>query len=89
MERNPFKVGDVIHGFAFGYFGRDSYKCRRVEVANSDYVVTRNLNNEIELLTEGLASVYETRDDRTYCGFECQSWLGEYDELDTDEEGLN
>jgi len=38
----PFRVGDVIHGFAFGAFGRDSYECRRVEHVGPDYIVTRN-----------------------------------------------
>jgi hypothetical protein len=42
-------VGTVIHGFAFGAFGRDSYDCRRVEAIGADWIVTRNRRGEVEL----------------------------------------
>ena len=38
-------VGDIIHGFAGGAFGRDSYGCRRVEFVARDYVVARDLSS--------------------------------------------
>lgn len=44
MSTNPFRVGDEVHGFADGYFGRDSYGCRRVEAVGPDWIVTRRLD---------------------------------------------
>lgn len=34
-------VGDVLHGYCGGYFGRDSYVCKRVEAVGPDWVVCR------------------------------------------------
>jgi hypothetical protein len=34
-------VGDVIHGFAYGAFGRDHYDCVRVEAVGPDWIVAR------------------------------------------------
>lgn len=42
MSAAPLTVGDVIHGFAEGAFGRDSYQCRRVEAVGPDWIVTRD-----------------------------------------------
>lgn len=50
--RNPFQLGDVIHGFCGGVFGRDSYNCRRVEAVGSDWIVTRNDRGEVEMTTD-------------------------------------
>lgn len=38
---NNLKIGDVLHGFCNGYFGRDDYDCKRVEIVAADYVVLR------------------------------------------------
>lgn len=41
-------VGDRIHGFAGGFFGRDSYDCRTVEHVGRDWVITRNTKGNWE-----------------------------------------
>ena len=38
------RVGSVLHGFTGGYFGRDSYDCKRVEALGADWVVVRYEN---------------------------------------------
>jgi hypothetical protein len=37
----PIRVGEIFHGFCGGYFGRDSYGCRRVEAVGVDWIVCR------------------------------------------------
>jgi hypothetical protein len=37
----PLRVGDILHGFCGGMFGRDSYEDKRVEAIGADWVVTR------------------------------------------------
>lgn len=37
------QVGSIIHGYCFGYFGRDHYSCARVEAFGADWVVARNI----------------------------------------------
>lgn len=66
--KNPFAIGHAIHGFAGGYFGRDSYHCRTVEAVGPDWVVTRNLVGKVELI-EGydIHGVTAHADDRSYC----------------------
>jgi hypothetical protein len=39
-------VGDVIHGFAYGAFGRDHYDCVRIEAVGPDWIVARNPDAE-------------------------------------------
>ncbi|MEU6342192.1 hypothetical protein ABZ883_14770 [Streptomyces sp. NPDC046977] len=41
MPSRPLAVGDVIHGFARGIFGRDHYHCVRVEAVGPDWIVAR------------------------------------------------
>lgn len=38
----PLAVGDVIHGFAHGAFGRDHYHCVRIEAVGRDWIVARD-----------------------------------------------
>lgn len=38
----PVAVGDVLHGFCGGIFGRDHHDCCTVEAVGRDWVVTRN-----------------------------------------------
>jgi hypothetical protein len=38
----PLAVGDVIHGFAYGAFGRDHYHCVRIEAIGPDWIVARD-----------------------------------------------
>lgn len=45
-ERRPLAVGDVIHGFAYGAFGRDHYDCVRVEAVGPDWIVARDPDPE-------------------------------------------
>ena len=42
------RVGMVVHGFASGIFGRDSYDCRRIEAMGADWVVTRTIDSPHE-----------------------------------------
>jgi hypothetical protein len=46
MPTKPLAVGDVIHGFAHGVFGRDHYDCVRIEAVGPDWIVARNPHNE-------------------------------------------
>lgn len=46
MSRRPLAVGDVIHGFAHGAFGRDHYHCVRIEAAGPDWIVARDPDAE-------------------------------------------
>jgi hypothetical protein len=68
---NPFVVGDRIHGFASGYFGRDSYACRTVEAVGPDWVLTRNDRDEVEVTQDRsgreLEWLYEHRADGQWC----------------------
>ncbi|MFD7554153.1 hypothetical protein ACFV9E_06385 [Streptomyces sp. NPDC059835] len=41
MTTRPLAVGDVIHGFAHGAFGRDHYHCVRIEAVGPDWIVAR------------------------------------------------
>jgi hypothetical protein len=43
----PLAVGDVIHGFAQGGFGRDHYDCVRIEAAGRDWIVARDAHNSL------------------------------------------
>lgn len=69
-KRKP-EVGGRVHGFANGYFGRDSYTCRTIEVVEHDYIVTRNDVGDIETLT--LDDYYKITDpnNRDHCGMVC------------------
>lgn len=52
------KVGDVIHGYAFGIFGRDHYECSRVEAIGSDWVVVRTIEDGIPRFSSGGIDTY-------------------------------
>jgi hypothetical protein len=41
MTDSPLRVGDILHGFCGGCFGRDSYWGKRVEAIGADWVVAR------------------------------------------------
>lgn len=43
---SPLAVGDVIHGFAHGVFGRDHYDCVRIEAVGPDWIVARDPDSE-------------------------------------------
>lgn len=50
QERKPLAVGDVIHGFARGAFGRDHYDCVKINETGPDWI--RGIDSE------GKSSVY-------------------------------
>lgn len=50
------RVGDVLYGFCGGWFGRNSYDDKRVEVIGSDWVVVRTEHGVAEF-----ASVHPER----------------------------
>lgn len=66
MSPAPLSVGDVIHGYAEGAFGRDSYNCRRVEAVGPDWIVTRSCLGTVELLgdPDDLRRAQRARDTR-------------------------
>lgn len=39
-------VGDVLHGFCGGAFGRESYGTKVVEAAGKDWVVAREIDTD-------------------------------------------
>ncbi|RZE89162.1 hypothetical protein [Streptomyces sp. SCA2-2] len=42
INPRPLAPGDVIHGFAYGAFGRDHHTCVRVEAVGLDWIVARD-----------------------------------------------
>ncbi|WP_327307961.1 hypothetical protein OG730_34815 [Streptomyces sp. NBC_01298] len=48
MTARPLAVGDVIHGFAYGAFGRDHYHCVRIEAVGPDWIVARDPDRDDE-----------------------------------------
>lgn len=48
MSRRPLAVGDIVHGFAHGAFGRDHYDCVRVEAVGPDWIVARSNHEPYE-----------------------------------------
>jgi hypothetical protein len=49
----PLRVGDIVHGDAYGVFGRDHYACSRVEAIGSDWVVIRHLDDDAPCAATG------------------------------------
>lgn len=43
----PLGIGDVIHGFAQGGFGRDHYDCVKIEAAGRDWIVARDADGDV------------------------------------------
>jgi hypothetical protein len=63
----PLHVGSAIHGFANGYFGRDSYACRVIEAEGRDWFVTRNTRGEVEFISKRDAAGIRDPEDRAHC----------------------
>lgn len=40
--RRPLAVGDIVHGFAYGAFGRDHNTCVLIEAVGPDWIVARS-----------------------------------------------
>lgn len=47
QQRRPLAVGDLIHGFAQGAFGRDHYDCVRIEATGPDWIVARSADGGV------------------------------------------
>ena len=45
--RKGFIIGEMLYGFCGGYFGRDSYKNKRVEAFGVDWLVCRDEDGNI------------------------------------------
>lgn len=67
---NPFTVGDDIHGYAGGAFGRDSYQCRFViAVGNGPvpWIVTQQFDSRQPEFTTSVKTAWDTRDATDHC----------------------
>lgn len=40
-DPRPIQVGDELHGYCGGYFGRDDFDCGIVEAVGPDWVIKR------------------------------------------------
>ena len=75
QPKTIFAVGDEIHGFCGGYFGRDDYDCKRVEHIGYDYIVWRYLRGGVtissakshEEIYQRLSKYMEPDEDTCYC----------------------
>jgi hypothetical protein len=66
------KVGDVIHGFANGYFGDQSYECRMVELVGPDYIVVRSsVGPEFLAGRHAINNLPKFMSDHDYCDKYC------------------
>jgi hypothetical protein len=62
-------VGDVLHGFSGGYFGRDSYNCKRIEAVGTDWVVAREEDNGQAVFANAAPHILEPyKEEYSYCG---------------------
>lgn len=61
----PLAVGDVIHWFARGAFGRDHYDCVKIEAAGLDWIVARDNNGGVAFASgrRSLNLLIEVRDE--------------------------
>lgn len=64
-------AGAVIHGFAAGSFGRDSYDCRKVEQTGADWIVTRDSRGEAEFCQADRVPSLDEADNRSWCSPGC------------------
>lgn len=69
-QQAPLRVGDVLHGFCGGEFGRDAYQCKRVEALGADWVVARDESGCVHTAIVPPERLAEYRNDREYCGCE-------------------
>lgn len=67
MPPERLHIGSVIHGYANGHFGRDSYDCRVIEAEGRDWFVTRNTVGRAEFITRADAAAIIDPSDRSYC----------------------
>jgi hypothetical protein len=63
-QRKPLAVGDMVHGFCQGFFGRDHYDCMQIVETGPDWVLLQAVRKDGGLHTyeiEGFSSVHNTR----------------------------
>lgn len=78
----PLRVGDILHGYVGGYFGRDHYDCCRIEAIGKDWIVARYISGaDEELITTaaswddggvGLMNAAQVSRDKGRGGLACQ-----------------
>lgn len=68
LDRRPLAVGDKIHGYCGGYFGRDHYDCGTVEAVSHDWMVARSAKNGSAFSATGEGILTELAE---YAGEEC------------------
>lgn len=74
----PLAVGDRIHGYCGGYFGRDHYDCGIVEAVGRDWLVARSIQNGHAFSVTGkniLIELAEFRDEETCKWY--ANWMNE------------
>lgn len=69
-EDGPLYVGDILHGYAGGVFGRDHYDCARIEAIGADWVVARNISGGEPVTATGTDTHRWCRKARTYYLYE-------------------
>lgn len=69
----PLAVGDVIHGFARGVFGRNHYDCTKIEAAGLDWIVARDGDGGLSFATgeRNLRLLIQVRDEDGCVKDEC------------------
>lgn len=69
----PLTVGDVIHGYARGGFGRDHYNCTKIEAAGRDWIVARDAEGDLSFASGGwsLRHLIMVRDEDACPEFAC------------------
>lgn len=65
----PLAVGDVVHGFARGAFGRDHYDCTKIEAAGPDWIVARAVDGGLSFASgeSDLQFLIHVRDEDSDC----------------------
>ena len=62
------RIGIILHGFCDGYFGRDSYGCKRVEAIGADWLVAREIRSgQVKMAIGQVDRLEQFINDRDYC----------------------
>lgn len=65
VDVRPLAVGDRIHGYCGGYFGRDHYDCGTVEAVGPDWIVARSIKDGHAFATTGKGILTELAEYRS------------------------
>lgn len=49
----PIRIGDIVHGYLDGWFGRDHYNCSRVEAIGADWAIIRTVDQGVPCTGSG------------------------------------